>query len=79
MAANEKRIDWLRVVVHGVVGALFGTALGFGYWIFTSPESSPWPIVALVAVVVAVLAALFGDRFWRSLGESTWWGPGGSR
>ncbi len=34
MAKDRGSIDWLRVVVHGVIGAAFGATTGFGAWVF---------------------------------------------
>ncbi|MHC4859595.1 MAG: hypothetical protein ACYTDY_05840 [Planctomycetota bacterium] len=75
MKTREKGIDWLRVIVHGVCGLLFGVALGFAVWVFVVPDAGALPVVCIPGIVVALLAAAFGDRFWESLKHTGWWDP----
>ena len=78
MRDNENRIDWRRVIIHFVVGAVVGGAIGAGYWIFDPVDTDTDVGVVLVvagAVLVGTLAAIFGDRFWESLKDSSWWHP----
>jgi uncharacterized membrane protein len=48
-----------------LAGALFGAVpLLISYW--WNSEEIVWRTVALVAVVMGVLAALFGKKFWET-------------
>jgi uncharacterized membrane protein len=55
-------------IVRGIMftaGALFGAVpLLISYW--WNSEEIVWRTVALVAVVMGVLAALFGKKFWET-------------
>jgi len=68
-------MNGFRVILHGVFGAVFGAAAGLATWALGFPEVNPALMVALPTLIVAVVAAIWGDRFWRSLKDSGWWNP----
>jgi membrane protein YdbS with pleckstrin-like domain len=62
----RKTIDWWRVIIHGSFGLVIGLLIGLWYFCYF------WSILGLVAIiatglVVAVLAAVYGDDFWEWL------------
>ncbi len=72
MKAKESSIDWARVVIHGVIGIVVGGILGLliGY----AGQEFSWKMVIVPGLILGVLGALFGDRFWEWLCEfMRWW------
>jgi hypothetical protein len=80
--AGEKRMpdnhhfDWARFVVHFIFGALLGALAGFTTWfLWFGREPYGWLVIAAPAVAIGLLAGFFGDRFWESFREPSWWNP----
>jgi hypothetical protein len=74
MGGTERDTDWAKMLIHGIFGFLFGAALGFGTWAFwLSDKSSILLLVLTPGLVVGIVAALWGDDFWYSLRDSSWW------
>ena len=71
----DEPIDWMRVVIHGLIGAVFGAAAGFGAWAFAFTEINLALWLGAWAIAVGLVAAIWGDRFWTSLKENQWWNP----
>ncbi len=67
-------IDWLRVVVHGVIGAVLGAGVGLMMWAFWFHALGPWLMVGM-ALLCGLLAGILGDRFWDAWLEGAWWNP----
>lgn len=69
--SDHDSIDWVRVVVHFLIGAVVGAAAGFLLW---GPDGSVAMPVAACALSIGVLGAVFGDRFWHwFLDFVRWW------
>lgn len=65
--------DYLSRVIHFVIGAVAGLAIGLGSWLVWFSDSTPaWIALGVPAVLIGVIAAMFGDSFWRNIG-SHWW------
>ena len=64
---DGRRRDWLDFTVHGVCGLFAGAMLGvFTVWKDDLSGAWAWAVVAVGALVLGLLAACFGDRFWGS-------------
>ena len=70
----DTSIDWVRVVVHGVIGAVLGAAVGVSMWAFLFPDIGHWITLAMT-LLCGVMAAILGDRFWDALQQGSWWNP----
>lgn len=70
--ADER--DWVATIVHAVIGALVGAGVAMLLAVAVAPlREHALPFVAVGTIAVAVLAALFGDRFWASISRAVRW------
>ena len=76
MGENGQSMDWARVVIHFVIGAIAGAGLAFLICVFNY-EGMPWTPMLVAGLVLGTLAAVFGDRFWEGFGSLmkwlSWW------
>ena len=73
---NGNRIDWFKVILHCVCGAVLGALVGLGFWAYWSDEHSMRIGVCWIgggAIVAGLLAGVFLDRFWAALKEHGHW------
>lgn len=70
---KENRVDWVKVVVHLVCGAVLGAFLGLGLWIFWADMHFAALFIAGSALIAGCLAGLFLDRFWNWLRDHGHW------
>jgi uncharacterized membrane protein YccC len=73
---DRRRPDRFEVAVRLFFGALVGLGIGFVLHLNTGPASSGAHFALVLfgpAVLCALLAARFGDRFWAWLGNLSWW------
>ena len=78
MSSTDHSIDLLRVLVHGVIGTVLGSAVGVSIWAGFLSENGYW-IVIVMGVLCGGLAAILGDKFWESFKDGSllnplnWW------
>jgi hypothetical protein len=63
--SDKRKRDWGKIWIHFICGFVLGAGLGFNY-------SYGWIGIFTIAISVAILAAIFLDRFWDGL-TSGWW------
>ncbi|MEM7436997.1 MAG: hypothetical protein AAF436_17725 [Myxococcota bacterium] len=69
---HERKVRKVRIFARSGCGFLAGALLGGFYLMWTNlPYESLW--VVLIAVVCAMLANRYGERFWELLGGVFWW------
>jgi len=73
---NVNRIDWFKVILHFVCGAVVGALVGLGLWVNDCGDGDSFCGGAFWigggAIVVGLLAGVFLDRFWDALKDR--WG-----
>lgn len=74
----QRPTDWTGRILHFFLGAVIGSFIGFYGWARLASESaSGWMIMAAAASALALLGAVWGDRFWFRAGKvfRYWWWP----
>src|SRR5438552_1157778 len=66
MSDRERPFDWFRFAVQFFFGALFGGLFGFYLSAHADSRSTVWLATLGGALVVGLIAGLWGDRFWES-------------
>jgi hypothetical protein len=65
----DEQFDFLARFIHGIIGGFVGVPIGL---VVAELFFDSHPIVLVVSITslaIAVIAALFGEAFWRSIGE----------
>ena len=67
---KSESIDWIKVFIHFVCGAILGAFVGLWIWVRTGALES-WDLgLALIggfALVLGIASGVFLDRFWDGL------------
>jgi hypothetical protein len=71
MRPTSRRLDPFAVVVRGVLGLVAGVLVGLPLAFWVSDDGMSWGTLVACSVGAAVLAILWGDRFWEAL-SSLW-------
>jgi hypothetical protein len=74
----QRPTDWTGRILHFLLGAVIGSFIGFYGWArFASENPRGWMIIAIAALVLGVLGAVWGDRFWFRVSKvfRYWWLP----
>ena len=65
--------DWFEFWVRFFFGAIFGLAVGFWLWLRIFPLwDFGWIALPATALLVGLVAALYGDHFRESLRDVHW-------
>ena len=76
MDEYQRPVDWTSRLLHFILGAIIGALVGFSGWArFDSANDHGWILICAGAVVVGLLGAAWGDRFWYGIGKIVrfWW------
>ena len=66
---NIAKIDWVRVIVHFICGAIFGFFIGLAVGMRYFSFDHILLIILAFSLSMGFIAAVFGDRFWNSLSD----------
>jgi hypothetical protein len=70
MDEYQRPNDWTGRILHFLFGAIIGAIIGFGGWArFASDNAQGWILIGAGALVLGLLGALWGDRFWYGFGR----------
>lgn len=64
MTQTEKRINWQRLINHAMLGAVVGSLIALLTDFVWFTTSNPLMVIVAFGLSFAILAAIFGDRFW---------------
>ncbi len=67
---------WVHAIVNFIVGAFLGACVGISMWAFDISDTLIGAgVTVAMAVLCGVLAAIYGDRFWKSFQDGSSWNP----
>lgn len=64
MAKIKNTINQRRVITNAVVGAIVGSLIAFLSTFVWMETSNPLIVIVAFGLSFAILAAIFGDKFW---------------
>jgi hypothetical protein len=64
MAKIKNTSKWQRVITHAMLGAVVGSLIALLSTFVWMETSNPLLVIAAFGLSFAVLAAIFGNRFW---------------
>lgn len=76
MDEYQRPHDWTGRTMHFILGAIIGAIIGFGGWArFDAGNARGWILICVGAMVIGLLGAVWGDRFWYGIGRifKYWW------
>jgi len=75
VSLENRPFNWVRFLVQFMFGAGFGAIAGF--YLAASADSQIIGILVIsgMALLVGLIAGLWGDRFWESFRDGGFWNP----
>jgi len=76
MDEYQRPNDWTGRMLHFILGAIIGAIIGFGGWArFDTDNARGWILIGVGGIVIGLLGAVWGDRFWYGIGRvfKYWW------